>query len=82
MNVKEMRRLALIDLKNRRYIPDSMWEGEGNWVGIYARPVGTPKYGVDPDNEAEAQAMDGIDHAEWFEWYPEDLLELQKQYPQ
>ena len=82
MEVKEMRRLALIDLKNKRYIPDSMWEGGRNWVGIYARPIGTPKYGIDPVNEAEAQAMDGIDYAEWFEWYPEDLLELQKKYPQ
>ena len=82
MEVKEMRRLALIDLKNKRYIPDSMWEGGWNWVGIYARPIGTPKYGIAPVNEAEAQAMDGIDYAEWFEWYPEDLLELQKQYPQ
>lgn len=82
MEIKEMRRLALIDLRNKKYVPDSMWEGERTWVGIYARPGGTPKYGVDPDNEAEAQAMDGFGHAEWFEWNPEDLLELQKQYPQ
>jgi len=82
MNVKEMHRLALIDLKNKRYVPDSMWEGERTWVGIYARPVGTTKYGVDPDNEEEAQTMDGKDYSEWFEWHPEDLLELQKQYPQ
>lgn len=82
MEVKEMRCLALIDLKNKKFVPDSMWEGERAWVGIYARPVGTPKYGVDPDNEEEAQAMDGKDYSEWFEWYPEDLLELQKQYPQ
>lgn len=82
MEVKEMRRLALIDLKNKKFVPDSMWEGERTWVGIYARPVGTPKYGVDPDNEEEAQAMDGKDYSEWFEWYLEDLLELKKQYPQ
>ena len=36
MEVKEMRRLALIDLKNKKFVPDSMWEGERTWVGIYA----------------------------------------------
>lgn len=82
MEVKEIRRLTPIDLKNKKFIPDSMWEGERNWVGIYARQVGTSNYGVDSVNEEEAQAMDGKDYSEWFEWYPEDLLELQKQYLQ
>ncbi|MDT2740972.1 hypothetical protein [Lactococcus garvieae] len=59
-----------------------MWEGEKNWVEIYTRPNGHLSIGLLPINEAEAQAMDGKDYSEWFEWYPEDLLELQKQYLQ
>lgn len=43
-----------------------MWEGEWNWVEIYARPVGTPKYmGLIPIMKHKHKLMDGIDRTEW-----------------
>ncbi|GAB7389668.1 hypothetical protein [Lactococcus garvieae] len=48
MEVKEMNQLVLFDLKNKRYVPDSMWEG-GTELGRYLYSAyWKTKYGGNP----------------------------------
>lgn len=84
MEVNEMRRLALLDLKTKGFALDSYWEGSGSWLGCYARPKNKPPYGFDEayDEYGNLIPKDGQDYTEWFEWNVPELLELQRQYPQ
>lgn len=80
MDFREMKHLALLDLKSKGYVIDGSWEGGSNWLGVYARPKSTPKYGLDSETDEEARQRDGIDYSKWFEWFQKDFDELAKTY--